>query len=196
MHLSADKLLPWVYPKVDCRLAFVDSGAPGRGCVYSFLDEQDGHHPQLRGHGGRHHVHRRPYHWLKQLHRHDHGGGAVRSTPIASSLTSVAAPTTLVVAPTTLATSTTTPTTRHPLLCYKGRQIDNTDLLGPSTKLFSLLALTTSRNNNRREERRYDNRDHRHDNKSKSSRARQFCRHRPDFHPKISTLLISYLFLA
>jgi len=22
---SADKLLPWVYPKVDCRLAFVDT---------------------------------------------------------------------------------------------------------------------------------------------------------------------------
>ena len=25
MHLSADKLLPWIYPKVDCRLAFVDT---------------------------------------------------------------------------------------------------------------------------------------------------------------------------
>jgi hypothetical protein len=47
-----------------------------------------------------------------------------------------------------------------PLLCYKGRQIDDTDLLGLSTKLFGLLALTTSRNNTRREERRYDNRDH------------------------------------
>jgi hypothetical protein len=85
---------------------------------------------------------------------------------------------------------------RHLLPYYKERQIDDIDLLGLTTKLFGLLALTTSRNNNRREERRYDNRDHRHDNKSKSSRARQFCRHRPDFHPKISTLLISYLFLA
>ena len=83
-----------------------------------------------------------------------------------------------------------------PLLWYKRRQIDDTDLLSLSTNLFDLFALTKSRNNNRREERRYDNRDHRHDNKSKSSRARQFCRHRPDFHPKISTLLIFYLFLV
>jgi len=64
------------------------------------------------------------------------------------------------------------PTTRHLLPCYKGRQIDDTDLLEISTKFFGLLALTTCRNNNRREERRYDNRDHRHDNKSKSSRSR------------------------
>ena len=84
---------------------------------------------------------------------------------------------------------------RHLLPYYKERQIDDTDLLGLLTKLFGLLVLTTSRNNNRREERRYDNSDHRHD-KSKSSRAGQFCRHRLDFHPKISTLLISYLFLA
>ena len=68
---STDKLLPWVYLKVDCRLAFVDSGVPGRGCAYSSPDEQDGHHPRLRGHGGRLHVHRQ----LQQLHRHDHGGG-------------------------------------------------------------------------------------------------------------------------
>ena len=44
---STDKLLPWVYPKVDYRLAFVDSGTPGRGCAYSFPDEQDGHHPDF-----------------------------------------------------------------------------------------------------------------------------------------------------
>jgi len=88
----------------------------------------------------------------------------------------------LAMTPTTPATSLTTPTTRHPLSCYKGRQIGDIDLLGLSTKLFGLLALTTSRNNNHREERRYDNRDHRHDNKSKSSRAKQFHHHQPDFH--------------
>ena len=71
MHLSANKLLPCVYPKVDCRLAFIDSGVPGRGCAYNSLDEQDGHHPRLRGHGGGLHVHRR----LQQLHRHDRRGG-------------------------------------------------------------------------------------------------------------------------
>jgi hypothetical protein len=32
-------------------------------------------------------------------------------------------------APTTLATAPTTPTTRRPLPCYKGRVIDNTDLI-------------------------------------------------------------------
>jgi len=84
---------------------------------------------------------------------------------------------------------------RHLLPYYKERQIDDIDLLGLTTKLFGLLALTTSRNNNRREKRRYDNHDHRHDNKSKSSRARQFYRHRSDFRPKISTLLIFYLFM-
>ena len=93
--------------------------------------------------------------------------------------------TTLAMVPTTSATSSsTTPTTRHSLPCYKGRQIDDTDLPGLSTKLFGLLALTTSRNNNCHEERRYDKRDHRHDNKSKSSRARQFCHQRLDFRQK------------
>ena len=67
----------------------------------------------------------------------------IRSAPIASSSTSAAAPTTLAMAPTTPTTSTTTPTTCYLLPCYKGWQIDNIDLLGLSTKLFSLLALTT-----------------------------------------------------
>ena len=58
---------------------------------------------------------------------------------------SAVAPTMLATAPTTPAISSTTPTTRHPLLCYKGRQINDTDLLRLSTKLFSLLALTTYR---------------------------------------------------
>ena len=45
------------------------------------------------------------------------------------------------------------------------------------------------RNDDRHEERRYDNRDHRH-NRLKSTRTGQLYRHRPDFYPKISTLLI------
>ena len=98
----------------------------------------------------------------------------IRSAPTTSSSTSAAASTTLATTPTTPATSPTTPTTRHPLLCYKGRQIDDTDLLRLSTKLFGLLALTTSRNNNRRKERRYDSRDHHHDNKSSNSPDQTF----------------------
>ena len=62
MHLSVDKLLPCVYPKVDCWLAFIDSGAPGRGCVYSSPDEQDDHHPLFHYHGWRPNVHRWPDH--------------------------------------------------------------------------------------------------------------------------------------
>jgi len=71
---STDKLLPWVHPKVDCRPAFVDSGAPGRGCAYSSLSEQDGHRSSFRGRAWRPHVHRRPDHvddsW-RQPHDHD-----------------------------------------------------------------------------------------------------------------------------
>ena len=52
------------------------------------------------------------------------------------------------------------------------------------------------RNNDCCEERRYDNRDNYYDNMSESSRAKQFCRHRIDVRPKISALLIFYLFLA
>ena len=46
------------------------------------------------------------------------------------------------------------------------------------------------RNEDRREERRYDNRDHRHDDRLESSMTGRLHRHRPDFYPKISTLLI------
>ena len=46
------------------------------------------------------------------------------------------------------------------------------------------------RNDDCREERRYDNRDHRHDDRSESSRIGQLHHRRPDFYPKISTLLI------
>ena len=45
------------------------------------------------------------------------------------------------------------------------------------------------RNDDRHEERRYDNRDHRHD-RSESSRTGQLHHRRSDFYPKISTLLI------
>ena len=45
------------------------------------------------------------------------------------------------------------------------------------------------RNDDCHKERRYDNRDHRH-NRPKSTRTGQLYRHRPDFYPKISTLLI------
>ena len=45
------------------------------------------------------------------------------------------------------------------------------------------------RNDDCHEERRYDNHDHRH-NRPKSMRTEQLYRHRLDFYPKISTLLI------
>ena len=45
-------------------------------------------------------------------------------------------------------------------------------------------------NDDHREEQRYDNRDHRHDDRSENSRTGQLHRHRSDFYPKISTLLI------
>jgi hypothetical protein len=51
----------------------------------------------------------------------------IRSALTTSS--SATAPTTLIAAPTTLATAPTTPTTRQPLPRYKGRVIDNTDLI-------------------------------------------------------------------
>ena len=82
VHLSVDKLLPWVYPKVDCRLAFVDSDTPGRGCAYSSLDKHDGHHPCFCCRGRRPHVYRRPDH-LDNTHRwpHDHDFG-IKLDPI------------------------------------------------------------------------------------------------------------------
>jgi hypothetical protein len=78
-HLSADNLLPWAYPSVDCRLGFVDSGVPGRGCVYYFSGVRDGHLPRLHGHSGGPHVHDRPDHLdhrLQRLRHHSHGEGA------------------------------------------------------------------------------------------------------------------------
>ena len=68
---------------------------------------------------------------------------AIRSTSITSSSASATTPTMLAMASTTPAMSPTTPITCCPLLSYKGRQIDDTDLLGLSTKLFGLIALTT-----------------------------------------------------
>jgi hypothetical protein len=51
----------------------------------------------------------------------------IQSTWTTSSSTT--APTTLAMAPTTPATAPTTPTTHRPLPRYKGRMIDNTDLI-------------------------------------------------------------------
>jgi hypothetical protein len=51
----------------------------------------------------------------------------IRSTSTTSS--PAMAPTTLATAPTTPATALTTPTTHRPLPRYKGRMIDNTDLI-------------------------------------------------------------------
>jgi hypothetical protein len=51
----------------------------------------------------------------------------IRSAPTTSS--SATAPTTLATAPTTPATAPTTPITRQPLPRYKGRMIDNTNLI-------------------------------------------------------------------
>jgi hypothetical protein len=51
----------------------------------------------------------------------------IRSASTTSS--SATAPTTLAMALTTLATALATPITRRPLPCYKGRTIDNTDLI-------------------------------------------------------------------
>jgi hypothetical protein len=58
------------------------------------------------------------------------------------------APTTVDLAPTMPTSSLATPTTHRPLPCYKGKQIDNTDLLDSidwvSTKLAETLALVSS----------------------------------------------------
>ena len=56
--------------------------------------------------------------------------------------------TTVHLAPTTPTSSSATPTTRRPLPCYKGKQIDNTDLLDSidrvGTKLAETLALVST----------------------------------------------------
>ena len=58
------------------------------------------------------------------------------------------APTTVHLAPTTPTSPLATPTTRHPLPRYKGKQIDNTDLLDSvdqvSIKLIETLALVST----------------------------------------------------
>ena len=58
------------------------------------------------------------------------------------------APTTVHLAPTTPASPSATPTTCHPLPRYKGKQIDNTDLLDSidrvGTKLTETLALVSA----------------------------------------------------
>ena len=118
----------------------------------------------------------------------------IQSASITSSSTSATASIMLATAPTTPAKLPTTPTTGRCFPTTKGGtsvswEIDQVAWLSCSDHL-------SCHDNNRRKKRRYSNRDHRHDNTSESSRARQFCHHRPDFHPKLSTLLIFYLFLA
>ena len=76
----------------------------------------------------------------------------IQPAPTTTSPASATAPTTVNTAPTTghLASTTPTamPTTRHPLPRYKGKQIDNTDLLDSinrvSTKLAETLALVSA----------------------------------------------------
>ena len=72
----------------------------------------------------------------------------IRSASTTASPTSATAPTMLDLAPATPASSSATLTTRRPLPRYKGRQIDNTDLLDSidqvGTKLAETLALVDS----------------------------------------------------
>ena len=72
----------------------------------------------------------------------------VQSASTTASPASATAPTTVDLASTTPASSSATPTTRRPLPRYKGRQIDNTDLLDSidrvGTKLAETLALVSS----------------------------------------------------
>ena len=72
----------------------------------------------------------------------------IQSASTTTSPASATTPTTLDLAPATPASSSVTPTTRHSLPRYKGRQIDNTDLLNSidrvSTKLAKTLALVDS----------------------------------------------------
>ena len=72
----------------------------------------------------------------------------IQSTSTTISLALAMALTMVDLALATPALSLATPTTRHPLPCYKGRQIDNTDLLDSidrvGTKLAETLALVSS----------------------------------------------------
>ena len=79
----------------------------------------------------------------------------IQSAPTTTSLASATnptttdtAPTTMDLAPTTPTSPTATPTTHHPLPRYKGKQIDDTDLLDSidrvDTKLVETLALVST----------------------------------------------------
>ena len=72
----------------------------------------------------------------------------IQSASTTASPASATAPTTVDLALATLASSSATLTTRRPLPRYKGRQIDNTDLLDSidrvGTKLAKTLALVSS----------------------------------------------------
>ena len=72
----------------------------------------------------------------------------IQSASTTASSASAMAPTMVDLAPTMPASSLATPTTRRSLSRYKGRQIDNTDLLDSidqvSTKLAKTLALVDS----------------------------------------------------
>ena len=72
----------------------------------------------------------------------------IQSVSTTASPASATAPTTLDLAPAIPASSSATPTTRRSLPRYKGRQIDNTDLLDSidqvGTKLAETLALVST----------------------------------------------------
>ena len=72
----------------------------------------------------------------------------IQSASTTASPASATAPTMVDLAPTTSASSSATPTTRRPLPRYKGKQIDNIDLLDSidrvGTKLAETLALVSS----------------------------------------------------
>ena len=115
----------------------------------------------------------------------------IRSAPITSSPTSVAAPTTLATASTTPATFPTTPTTRLRFLArttqttHRGsNHVDNASPLYQRGRSVTPICLNywpgclayfdhlSYGNNDRHEERRYDNRDHPHDNTSEKLKGR------------------------
>ena len=70
----------------------------------------------------------------------------IQSAPTTASPTSATAPTTMDLAPTMVhlapTTPTATPTTRHPFPRYRGKQIDNTDLLDSVDRVGIQLAET------------------------------------------------------
>ena len=72
----------------------------------------------------------------------------IQSASTTASPASATAPTTVDLAPTTSASPSATPTSRRPLPCYKGKHIDNTNLLDSidrvGTKLAETLALVSS----------------------------------------------------